>query len=114
MEIVKSALKLNKEAIEFDWEEENNCSDATSYSLILHLRSVYIVDCMIKNKLWSNKEFIRLIRDVSGSLTAYQGYFRVKNNERTKRELLIDEAGKIYNYIKIRISEQEKWVKREK
>jgi len=113
IEIVKSGLAVNKEFIKLDKELGNNISD-NSYSLILHLRSVYIVDCLIKNKLWSTKELLSLIKNITGSIKAYGGYLRVKNNEKEKEELPIEEAEKLYDYILTIIREQEKWSKARK
>lgn len=113
-ETTKSAMKMNKAAIELDKECISNTGDATVYSLILRLRSVYIVDCLRKNKKWSTKEFVILIKKVAGSLHAYEGYLRVKSDKKMREELLIKESEKLYNYILKRIKEQEKWLAKRK
>jgi hypothetical protein len=64
--------------------------------------------------MWSNKEFIKMIKRAAGSLKAYEGYLRRKNNMKEKKELPIEEAEKLYNYVKKKIKEQEKWVKGKK
>jgi len=113
IEGTKSILKVNRAQMDLDGEESSNCSDAVAYSLVLRLREIYIVDCLRKNRLWSNRELLRLIRRITGSLISYQGYLRVKNDEKTKHKLPIEEAEKLYNYIYTKIREQEKWVKKE-
>ena len=60
----KSILKVNKASIEVDKIWLSNCDDAVAYSLALRLRSVHIVDCLIKRKMWSNKDFLGLIKKV--------------------------------------------------
>ncbi len=111
VEQARSALKINKEFIELDKKDNSKTNNAVAYSLILNLRSVYIIDCLIKNKMWSIKEFLGLINRISGSLNAYEGYLRIKNNENIEIGLPVEEAEKLYNYIAKKIKEHEKWLK---
>lgn len=111
IESTKSVLRVNKEMIKLDKDLKTKTSDAIAYSLILRLREAYIVDCLIKDKAPIKKELINLIKKISGSLKAYQGYLRMKNNEKDENELLVEEAQKLYEYILVKINEQEKWAK---
>lgn len=111
-EITKSGVNLNKAFIEFDEDYESNCSDANAYSLILHIRSTYIVDCIIKNKIWDNKLFINLIEEIAGSSKAYEGYLRIKDNKKIREELPVKEAKKLQEYLQKKIKEHEEWIKR--
>ena len=105
---------MNKAAIELS-ESSGSCSDdATAYSLILRLRSIYFVECLRKNKKWGTEEFKGIIKKIAGSLNSYEGYLRVKNDKKTNEELSIKEARKLYNYIMKKINEQEKWLAKRK
>ena len=112
IDMVKSALKINKELIGLKKEYSDYVSDSIAYSLILNLRSTYIVDYLIKGEGGSIRELLSLIKKISGSLKAYEGYLRAKNDERTKKNLPIEEAEKLLNYISKKIKEQEQWTKR--
>lgn len=112
VETTKSALAMNREFIKLAELDKENLSDTVAYSLILRLREIYIVNCLIKKKSWDNKTFLSLIKQISGSLKAYEGYLRVKDNKKNKNELPINEAEKIYDYILKRIKEQEKWARK--
>ncbi|MEK6840678.1 MAG: nucleotidyltransferase domain-containing protein [Nanoarchaeota archaeon] len=112
IETGKSALKMNKASINLDKQWPSNCGDAVAYSLTLRLRSSYIIDSIIKGRKWSNDEFIKIIKRVSGSLRAYEGYLRIKDNRPQKEELPIKEAEKLHDHILKKINEHEKWVKR--
>lgn len=114
IETTKSALKMNKAFIDFCKDYRRKCSDKTAYSLILRLREVYIIDCLIKNKIWDNKKFLKLIKSISGSLNAYEGYLRIKNNKKPEKSLNVEEAGKIYDYVLKKLREQEKWAEKRK
>lgn len=110
IETTKSAIKLNESFVSDCRDDRENCGDEVSYSLILRLREVYIVDCLINNKKWSTKELKSLIKKVSGSMRAYEGYVRSKKNKKSKKNLEVEEAGKIIKYIGKRIEWQEKWL----
>lgn len=110
----KSAMKVVKAGIDLALENgEENCADAVAYSLVLRLRELYIIECLIKGKLWSKKVFLQLLKQISGSLRAYDGYLRIKNNKtKEKNNLPLEEAKKLHDYINDKIREQEKeWVK---
>tara|TARA_Y100000310_G_scaffold150569_2_gene150053 strand:+ start:4495 stop:5271 length:777 start_codon:yes stop_codon:yes gene_type:complete len=106
---LKSAMEINKGLIDLN---KAYLGDAIAYSLILNLRSIYIVNSLIKNEHWSNTALKQLIKKISNSLIAYDGYLRVKNNRKKGKELTITEASKLYKYIIKNIEEQEKWIKR--
>ncbi|MBU0466589.1 MAG: nucleotidyltransferase domain-containing protein [Nanoarchaeota archaeon] len=114
IELSKSSLSIDREMIKLDKEWPSNCSDAVAYSLILNLRTVYIIDKLRRNEKVSNKEVISLIKKVSGSLKAHEGYLRVKNNKKQEEEIPIEEADKLYHYILKRLKEIEKWLKEKK
>lgn len=113
LNMTKSALKINKGFIELE-NENNKIADAFAYSLILHLRNTYIVDCLKKDILWNNKQLRNLVKRVSGSLEAYEGYLRVKENKASSDKLPIMEANRLYNYLLKKIGEHEKWLKAKK
>ncbi len=102
LKTTKDRLKIIKNSI--DMIEKNKpdgkLSDAVAYSLILRLRTLYMIDCLIRDKVYNKDEFINLIKKISGSLTAYNRYIYAKNNKDNKRELPVTEGRKLYNYLK--------------
>ena len=84
IDTTKSAMNVVKEYIKLAEEMEKKVSDAASYSLILRLRTLYIIDCLRKDKIWKKKEFLGLIKKISGSLIAYERYLDSKNNNTNK------------------------------
>jgi len=111
IDTTKSAIAMVKHDIDFSKEINENISDASAYSLILRLRTLYIVDCLRKNKLWKKKEFLNIVKKISGSLSAYEGYLRVKNKGKKKRSnFKIDEAEKLIKYINTGLIRIEKWL----
>ena len=111
IETTISALKIIKESIDFAKEEDEEISDNVAYSLILRLRGVYIVKCMIQNKIANNSELIKIIKSLSGSTDIYQAYQRSKSNLRSKKIVSVKEAESIYNYVNTVIEEQKEWIK---
>ncbi len=112
-DVTTSAMKVCKSAINIDKESgAKNTSDAIAYSLILNLRSTYLVDSLIKNKKWSTKDFLRLIKKISNSLESYEGYTRVKSDIKSKRKLEVEDARKLISYILEKLDEHKKLLKK--
>src|SRR3989344_6878081 len=57
----KSTMKVVEKDILFSKEIRENASDASAYSLILRLRTFYIIDCIKNKKIWSKNHFLNLI-----------------------------------------------------
>lgn len=111
IETTKSAIDVIKEDIKASKELNANVSDASAYSLVLRLRTLYIIDCIKENRLWKKQEFLGLIKKVSGSLKAYERYALVKGNKKLEYKLPIEEAENLVDYINKRLAEIEKWLK---
>jgi len=105
MDVIERDLKISKEL------KERYTSDGIVYSLILRLRTLYIINCIRKNKVCTKKDFLKLIKEITGSLTAYNGYLRSKANKKIKQELPIEEARKLEDYINKKVLELERWLK---
>jgi len=99
IETTKTALKVIKEAIEFAKIENENISDNVMYSLILRLRQVYIVGCLVHNKIPSTKGILSLITELAGSKDPYGAYLRSKQGKNAKKTVSIKQAERIYYYI---------------
>ena len=61
-------------------EKEEKVMDGTIYSIILRLRELFLINCLIHGKDYSNKVFLRLVEKES-NLERYKAYLRFKNNE---------------------------------
>lgn len=109
IETTKSAMKVIEKSIELSREMGINEGDGSAYSLVLRLRGVYLASCLRTGKKWSQKEFLNLIKRISGSLNAYEGYLRVKADERMSDKLPIEEAQKLHDYIIKKLKQQEKY-----
>jgi len=114
IDTTKSAMRVVKEYIKLAEESEEKVSDAAAYSLILRLRTFYIIDCLKKGKLWTKEEFLSSIKKISGSLIAYERYLDSKNNDAKKSKLPVEEAKKLMEHINKKTGEVEKWLKEKK
>ena len=114
IDTTKSAMNVVKEYIKLAEEIQEKVSDAASYSLILRLRTIYIINCLKKGKIWTKREFLGLIKKISGSLIAYERYLDSKNNNAKAYDLPIREAKKLMDYNNKKIREIEKWLKKRK
>ena len=115
IDTTKSAMRVVKEYIKLAKETKEKVMNAASYSLILRLRTIYLINCLKKNKLWTKKEFLSLIKKTAGSLTAYEEYLKIKAGDRKiKDKLPIKEAENLMNYNNNKIQEIEKWAKKKR
>ncbi len=116
VETTKSAMKVVYGDINFSKEIDENVSRASTYSLILRLRTIYLIDCLKNNKLWKKKGLLDLIKKISGSLDAYDEYVYSKmgKNRKVKSKLKIEEAEKLMDYVNREIVVLEKWLKERK
>jgi|TARA_Y100000310_G_scaffold278773_1_gene297482 predicted nucleotidyltransferase len=116
IDTTKSAINLAKKDLKISKEINMNAEDAVSYSLVLRLRTLYIINCLRKNKIWKSVEFLNLIKNITGSVEAYNGYLRVKNkkDKKYKSKLKIIEAERLICYIDEKLAGIEKWVKGKK
>src|SRR3989338_436955 len=112
IETTKSAMNVVNEYIKLAEETNQDVSDAAAYSLILRLRTIYLIDCLKKGKNWTKKEFLDLIKKISGSLIAYERYLESKNKNTKEFKLPIKEANKLMNYNIKQIKEIEKWLRK--
>jgi len=110
IETTKSAMKVVEKDIELSKEMNEKASDAAAYSLILRLRTLYIIDCLKHGKIWSKKDFLKLVKNISGSITSYERYLSSKNKKTEESRLPIEEAEKLMRYINKKIREIEKWL----
>jgi predicted nucleotidyltransferase len=113
IDTTKFAIGENKFIIETSKKlKSSNIDDGVAYSLVLRLRGVYIIDCLRKNKLWSNNELIDIIKKITGSKLAYERYKYIKDEKGRGKEILpIIEAERLLDYVKEKNNEQEKWLK---
>ena len=93
LRVVKDFLnKMNKSSKKY-------IDDRVIYTLVLRIRTLYIIEKMMKEKDYSKEEFVKLIRDISGSSKVYDTYTRVKNDIRGKGEVKIEEAERLCEYL---------------
>ncbi len=75
------------------------------YTLILRIRTLYIIKKLIKNENYSKKDFIKLIERVSLGTNAYEKYLIVKNDLEDKDGVSLEEATKLYEFLKNQLEE---------
>lgn len=98
--IRKNKIKRIKKAEKIKNRHNKYLRDKIAYTLILRIRTLEIIKKLIQNKNYSKKEFIRLIKKISGRNNAYERYLASKNKLKEENRLGIDEAQKLYNYLK--------------
>ena len=102
LDTTENSLKVIKNSIDKIEKKkpDGKLSDSIAYSLILRLRTLYMIDCLIKNKDYRKNAFIKLIEEISCSLTAYNRYVYAKDHKENKRLLPLEEGKMLYEYLK--------------
>ena len=78
-------------------------SGRIAYTLVLRIRTLLIIKKIIRNENYSKNEFVKVIKNISG-MGAYEIYLSVKNNK-TEKEIDINDAEKLCNYLKNELAE---------
>ena len=99
IDLTKSSRKICKIAIEISKEDNKNISDGVVYSLILGLRTIYILDCLKKNKIPTSKGLKDLIIQLVKTEEPYSAYLRLKDNQPEKMAISPEIGEKLNNYI---------------
>ncbi len=104
LKIIKKALDITKK------KNRKSIHNSVTYTLILRMRTLYIIKKLIKNEDYLKKDFIKLIKTVSKG-NAYESYLAVKNNQEEKEQISLQEADRLYEYLKKQLAEIKKLVK---
>lgn len=105
IDTTEDKLRLIKEAIDLSIKKNNPLSDTVAYTLVLRIRTLYIIEKLIKNQNYSKKEFLKLIKKISHSTAPYERYLAVKNNLEITDGLSIEEAERLYDYLKSQLAQ---------
>ena len=100
-------LKTTKEKLELikaSLQKIKKIDPRIIYTLILRIKTLYIIEKLISNKNYSGKEFRDLIDKIAGK-NAYASYLSVKNNSEEKSLCLKEEAEKLASYLEMQLRE---------
>jgi len=107
-----------KDLIQADKKREKKYldSNAVIYSLILRLRGLYLIQCFLQNKDFSNKKFKELLGNYGFEDKKVANFFDVYRAERDEKKvihsILLSEAEKLFETAKIEFMKTEKMVKK--
>jgi predicted nucleotidyltransferase len=102
METTGKKLELIKKALD---KTGKNADNRVVYTLILRIRTLYIIEKIFKNKPYLKKDFLKIIKKLSGN--AYSSYLAVKNNSKSE-ETTKQEAENLYNYLEKQLDKVKK------
>ncbi len=101
LETTKERLEaINKILEKTEKNDDEEISDGIAYSLVLRIRTLEIIKKLVQNKNYSGRDFVKLINRISNGTSAYERYLAVKNNSEEKGGISIEEADKLYKYLK--------------
>ncbi|MEK6935344.1 MAG: nucleotidyltransferase domain-containing protein [Nanoarchaeota archaeon] len=116
IDTTKEKLEIIKEYIEYAKKAKDKknryLGDKIAYTLILRIRTLEIIRKLIQNKDYSKKEFIKLIEKISKSSNAYERYLASKNKLKEESKLSVEEAERLYEYLKKDLERVKDMIKR--
>jgi len=83
---IEGIFKINRDSLRMCKENDMNISDGIIYSIVLRLRELYLIKCLISNKVYHKKDFLGLVGD-----KVYSAYLRIKRDEKELDNLSFDE-----------------------
>lgn len=106
LEIIKKILDKAKSKITNKKNKKGYINDRIAYTLILRIRTLYIIEKLIKNQDYSKKEFEKLIKKISKGTKAeaYESYLSVKNNLYEGKGISIIETEHLFKYLKSQLT----------
>ena len=100
LDTTEDKIKLIREIIEKEKSKnKNHVHDRIAYTLILRIRTLYIIRKLILNQNYSKKEFIELMKNISKGTNAYKGYLIIKNILKEENRVSIEETERLYEYL---------------
>ena len=73
-------------------------NDKIAYTLILRIRTLYIIKKLIENKKYVKKKFEKIIKNIHAE-NAYKRYFSVKGNKKEENKAYIKEVIRLHKYL---------------
>ena len=113
LEESKSALKIVEEFLKLDKLEKRKKLDSTAiiYTMVLRLKRLFLVQCLLENKTYSNKEFKKYLgQNLSNELIEeiYEIYQAQRDNRKTEKSISIENAEKLFQITNNEIKKMKK------
>ncbi len=116
---IKWYIDTTEEKLKLIWKIVNNARKANKkyldarvgYTLVLRIRTMYIAKKLIENKDYSNRDFLKIIKNISKGAGAYEGYLAVKNNLEAKNKISVEEISRLYGYLGFQLNEIKNLIK---
>ncbi len=97
----ENKLKIVKEIIDIAKKKNmKHLHNSVAYTLVLRIRTLYIINKLIKNENYMKNNFIKLIKDISKGTNAYEKYLTIKNNQEDGEGITLEETEALYKYLK--------------
>jgi predicted nucleotidyltransferase len=87
---IERIIKINEETAFLCKDNKKNIPDGIVYSVVLRLRELYMIKCLIPNKLFSKADFLKFTGDKN-----YSTYNRIKMNKREENNTKYEEISNL-------------------
>ncbi|MDO8537562.1 MAG: DUF2080 family transposase-associated protein [archaeon] len=112
-----TAFSKVQELIEFDKKSNKDFSDsgASIYSLILRMKSLFLIQCFVKKQNYSNKKFVEMLKSHEFSEKTINQFIEVFKAERDEKNFVVkvslEDLQKLFDAAKLEFLKTEELVK---
>jgi len=100
LDTTEEKIQLIEKIIEKEKEKNKKyVSDRIAYTLILRIRTLYMLKNLILNEDYSKKNFILHIKKISQGTNAYERYLVIKNNLKEENKVSLEEIERLCEYL---------------
>ena len=98
----KEAIKSNEELLELDKKIGKTVSNSVIYSSILRLRGIFIINCLLSGRQFSNKNFQRWLKAMVNFdySKIYYIYRKVRDEKSIKDEIPLTTGGNLVDFLR--------------
>lgn len=108
----KSAIEINKEFLKLD---EKYANTSVIYSIMLRSRGIYIMNCIIKDKEYTNKGFLEYLEKLGFERNFIEEMYKVYKIEKSNGQIVSKlNKDKVYNFCEGIEKELRKYEKKKK
>lgn len=113
LETTKNRLKTIESLIEYDKAKNLKISKnpGSIYSLVLRLRGIYIIECLLQNKRYSNSGFKKKLIEKGIDKALLDRFYKIykaeRDDKKEKTAVLLEEIIRLYNITKAELESLE-------
>lgn len=97
LDTTRDKLKLIRKVLEKT--KKSQVSDLVIYTLVLRIRTLYLINKLTVDEVYSKKNFVNLIKEITNGKESYERYIAIKNDAKDKNIVNVKTAELMVRYL---------------